>query len=71
MKLNDEQEKIRLEQEKLAGTTVKTIIKQIIDENKKITPLYEKEENSYKNMTLYIRRNWGRRRNPNKIKTEP
>ena len=44
VKLNDEQEKIRLEQEKLAGTTVKTIIKQIIDENKKITPLYEKEE---------------------------
>mgnify|MGYP000784399597 CR=1 FL=1 len=44
VKLNDEQEKIRLEQEKFAGTTVKTIIKQIIDENKKITPLYEKEE---------------------------
>ena len=44
VKLNKEQEAIRLKQEKLAGTTVKIIIKQLIDEKGKTASLYEKEQ---------------------------
>ena len=44
VKLNKEQEAIRLRQEKLAGTTVKIIIKQFIDEKGKTASLYEKEQ---------------------------
>ena len=44
VKLNKEQEAIRLRQEKLAGTTAKIIMRQLIAENEKMASLYEKEQ---------------------------
>ena len=44
VKLNAEQEAIRLKQEKLAGTTVRIPLKELQEENDKVTGLYEKEE---------------------------
>lgn len=44
VKLNKDQEEIRLRQEKLAGTTTKIVMKQLADDNKKMAPLYEKEQ---------------------------
>ena len=44
VKLNKEQEAIRLKQEKLAGTTAKIIMRQLIAENEKMASLYEKEQ---------------------------
>lgn len=43
VKLNKEQEAIRLRHEKLAGTTAKVIIKQLMNENEKTASLFEKE----------------------------
>ena len=44
VKLNAEQEAIRLKQEKLAGTTVRIPLKELQEENDKVKGLYEKEE---------------------------
>lgn len=44
VKLNKDQEEIRLRQEKLAGTTAKIIMKQLVDDNKKMASLYANEQ---------------------------
>jgi thiol-disulfide isomerase/thioredoxin len=44
VKLNAEQEAIRLKQEKLAGTTVRIPLKELQEENDKVKGLYGKEE---------------------------
>lgn len=43
VKLNKEQEEIRLRQEKLAGTTTKITIRQLMNQNEKTASLFEKE----------------------------
>ena len=45
VKLNAEQEAIRLKQEKLAGTTVRIPLKELQEENDKVKDLYEKKKN--------------------------
>lgn len=44
VKMNAEQEAIRLKHEKLAGTTVKITLKELQEENEKVKDLFEKEE---------------------------
>lgn len=44
VKLNKDQEEIRLRQEKLAGTTTKILMKQLMDDNKKMASLYANEQ---------------------------